>query len=37
MDNMLNALNNHEQKVRERIQGREREGKPVKTTSTKDW
>ena len=37
MENMLNALNNQEQKVRERVQGREREGKPVKVNNTKDW
>lgn len=37
MENMLNALDNHEQKVRERIQAREKEGKPVQSSSTKDW
>lgn len=37
MENMLKALDNHEQGVRERIQGREQKGKPVTTPTTKDW
>lgn len=37
MENMLKALDNHEQGVRERIQGREQKGKPVTSPTTKDW
>lgn len=37
MENMLKALDNHEQGVRERIQGREQKGKPVSSPTTKDW
>ena len=37
MENMLKALDNHEQGVRERIQGREQKGKPVSSPSQKDW
>lgn len=37
MENMLKALDNHEQGVRERIQEREQKGKPVSIPSTKDW
>src|SRR5690554_7749595 len=37
MENMLKALDNHEQGVRERIQEREQKGKPVSVPSTKDW
>lgn len=39
MDNMLRALDNAEKGVRERVQNKEREkdGKPVRATSTKDW
>lgn len=37
MENMLKALDNHEQGVRERIQGREQKGKPVSAPTTKDW
>lgn len=37
MENLLKALDNHEQGVRERIQGREQKGKPVTTPTQKDW
>src|SRR5690606_26598861 len=37
MENMLKALDNHEQGVRERIQGREQKGKPVSSPTQKDW
>ncbi len=37
MENMLKALDNHEQGVRERIQGREQKGKPVTVPNQKDW
>lgn len=37
MENMLKALDNYEQGVRERIQEREQKGKPVSVPSTKDW
>src|SRR5690554_3074653 len=37
MENMLKALDNHEQGVRERIQEREQKGKPASVPSTKDW
>lgn len=37
MENMLKALDNHEQDVRERIQGREQKGKPVSSPTQKDW
>jgi len=37
MDNILNALDNQEKQVRERLQNRDKEGKPVKATTTKDW
>lgn len=37
MENMLKAIDDHEQSVRERIQKREQKGKPVSVPSTKDW
>ncbi|WCM41346.1 tetratricopeptide repeat protein [Flavobacterium sp. CBA20B-1] len=37
MENILKALDEHEKGVRERIQGREQKGKPVTTSTQKDW
>lgn len=37
MENMLKAIDNHEQSVRERIQKREQNNEPVSIPSTKDW
>ncbi|HLW63548.1 MAG TPA: tetratricopeptide repeat protein [Flavobacterium sp.] len=37
MENMLKAIDDHEQSVRERIQKREQNNEPVSIPSTKDW